>query len=167
MAADNEDLFVALTECHFMNPQTMSEIAYYPQMKRWSDSVDGVLRAWAGRDLASEWPHPLAEELIKYATRRGLVGQEEGDRVIIEVREAAHRRAGLGVSGAVLEDDAHAALGLVGGQRGGVIGQAGEAVGLEAEPLDAELLGELRRGACAHEAVELGDAARQRPVDAR
>jgi len=66
MAADNEDLFVALTECHFMNPQTMSEIAYYPQMKRWSDSVDGVLRAWAGRDLASEWPHPLAEELIKY-----------------------------------------------------------------------------------------------------
>ena len=64
--ASNEDLFVALTECHFMNPQTMSEIAYYPQMKRWSDSVDGVLRAWAGRDLASEWPHPLAAELIGY-----------------------------------------------------------------------------------------------------
>ena len=64
--ASNEDLFVALTECHFMNPQTMSGIAYYPQMKRWSDSVDGVLRAWAGRDLASEWPHPLASELIRY-----------------------------------------------------------------------------------------------------
>ncbi|MBK8990838.1 MAG: amidohydrolase family protein [Gammaproteobacteria bacterium] len=62
----NEDLFVALTECHFMNTQTMSEIAYYPAMKRWNDSVDGVLRAWAGRDLASEWPHPLAEALIGY-----------------------------------------------------------------------------------------------------
>jgi hypothetical protein len=24
------DYFVALTECHFMNPQTMSEIDYYP-----------------------------------------------------------------------------------------------------------------------------------------
>ena len=42
----NEDLFVALTECHFMNPQTMSEIDYYPGVQRWWGSVDGVMRAW-------------------------------------------------------------------------------------------------------------------------
>ena len=62
----NEDFFVALTECHFMNPQTMSEIDYYPGVQRWWGSVDGVMRAWSGRDLTGEWPHPLAEELIKY-----------------------------------------------------------------------------------------------------
>ena len=26
------DYFVALTECHFMNPQTMSEITYFPNV---------------------------------------------------------------------------------------------------------------------------------------
>ncbi len=62
----DQDYFVALTECHFMNPQTMSEIGYYPGMARWWASVDGVMRAWSGRDLSGEWPHPLAEELIKY-----------------------------------------------------------------------------------------------------
>ena len=31
----DQDYFVALTECHFMNPQTMSEIGYYPGMARW------------------------------------------------------------------------------------------------------------------------------------
>ena len=35
----NEDFFVALTECHFMNPQTMSEIDYYPNVQRWWGSV--------------------------------------------------------------------------------------------------------------------------------
>ena len=34
--------------------------------QRWWTSVDGVMRAWSGRDLTGEWPHPLAEELIKY-----------------------------------------------------------------------------------------------------
>ena len=58
--------FVALSECHFMNPGTLAEVAYYPNNQRWWDSVDGVMRAWSGRDLTGEWPHPLAEELIKY-----------------------------------------------------------------------------------------------------
>lgn len=61
-----QDYFVALTECHFMNPQTMSEIDYFPNVQRWWGSVDGVMRAWSGRDLQGEWPHPIAEELIKY-----------------------------------------------------------------------------------------------------
>jgi predicted TIM-barrel fold metal-dependent hydrolase len=62
----NQEHFVALSECHFMNPVTMSEITYYPNTQRWWASVDGVMRAWSGRDLSGEWPHPVAEELIKY-----------------------------------------------------------------------------------------------------
>ncbi len=67
-----KDFFVALTECHFMNPQTMSEIDYYPGVQRWWGSVDGVMRAWSGRDLTGEWPHPLASELIKYMDEAGV-----------------------------------------------------------------------------------------------
>ena len=70
-----KDHFVALTECHFMNPQTMSEIAYYPNVQRWWGSVDGVMRAWAGRDLTSEdaeWPQPIASELIKHMDQAGV-----------------------------------------------------------------------------------------------
>jgi predicted TIM-barrel fold metal-dependent hydrolase len=66
---------VALSECHFLNPQTMVEIGYYPNTSRWWASVNGVMRAWAGRDLTSEdaeWPHPIASELIKYMDEAGV-----------------------------------------------------------------------------------------------
>jgi hypothetical protein len=66
------DHFVALSECHFMNPVTMAEITYYPNCQRWWASVDGVMRAWSGRDLTGEWPHPIAEELIKYMDEAGV-----------------------------------------------------------------------------------------------
>ncbi|MBW2270861.1 MAG: amidohydrolase family protein [Deltaproteobacteria bacterium] len=46
------DYFVALTECHFINPDAMKEISYYPGFSRWYQSVDGVLRAWSGHTLA-------------------------------------------------------------------------------------------------------------------
>ncbi|MBW2286705.1 MAG: amidohydrolase family protein [Deltaproteobacteria bacterium] len=68
----SSDHFVALSECHFMNPGTLQEIAYYPNTERWWASVDGVMRAWSGRDLTGEWPHPLAEELIKYMDEAGV-----------------------------------------------------------------------------------------------
>jgi len=67
--------FVALSECHFMNPQTLEEINYYPNVQRWWDSVNGVMRAWADRNLTdedSEWPAPVAEELIKYMDIAGV-----------------------------------------------------------------------------------------------
>ena len=67
-----KDYFIALTEFHFMSPQTLSEIGYYPQMKQFHDSVNGVLRAWAGRDLDSPWPQPIASELIKYMDQVGV-----------------------------------------------------------------------------------------------
>jgi predicted TIM-barrel fold metal-dependent hydrolase len=53
----------------------MAEIGYYPNTSRWWASVDGVMRAWAGRDLTSEdssWPHPIASELIKYMDEAGV-----------------------------------------------------------------------------------------------
>jgi urease accessory protein UreF len=55
-----------------------------------ADALLNIIRAAA---RVGEFQLADAEELIKYATRRGLVGQEEGDRVLIEVREAAVRRA--------------------------------------------------------------------------
>jgi predicted TIM-barrel fold metal-dependent hydrolase len=70
--SDDPNHFVALSECHFMNPGTLAEVAYYPDNQRWWDSVDGVMRAWSGRDLTGEWPHPLAEELIKYMDEAGV-----------------------------------------------------------------------------------------------
>ena len=81
----NEDSFVALSECHFMNPQTLAETNYYPNTQRWWTSVDGVMRAWSGRDLTGEWPHPLAEELIKYMDEARVDVREETS---IEVPEA-------------------------------------------------------------------------------
>ena len=68
----DQDYFVALTECHFMNPQTMSEIDYYPGVQRWWGSVDGVMRAWSGRDLQGEWPEPTANGLKPEMDRAGV-----------------------------------------------------------------------------------------------
>ncbi len=55
-----------------------------------ADALLNIIRAAA---RIGEFQLADAEELIKYATRRGLVGNEEGDRVLVEVREAAQRRA--------------------------------------------------------------------------
>ncbi len=63
----SDDHFVAMTEFHFLNPETMAEIAnYYPNTKRWWDSVAGVMRAWAGPDGLKGFEPPIAETLIKY-----------------------------------------------------------------------------------------------------
>ena len=62
----NEDSFVALSECHFMNPQTLAETNYYPDTQRWWTSVDGVMRAWSGRDLTGEWPADSDAELTVF-----------------------------------------------------------------------------------------------------
>lgn len=55
-----------------------------------ADALLNVIRAGA---RIGDFQLADAEELIKYATRRGLVGNDEGDRVLAEVREAAVRRA--------------------------------------------------------------------------
>ena len=71
----NKDYFVALSECHFMNPESMHEMAYYPGFERWWKSIDGVMRSWAGgRDLAggAAMPEPRAHDLIKYMDQFGV-----------------------------------------------------------------------------------------------
>jgi predicted TIM-barrel fold metal-dependent hydrolase len=62
-----DDHFVALSECHFLNMDTMAELSnYYPNTKRWWYSVQGVLRAWSGVDPAVKRRPPIAETLIDY-----------------------------------------------------------------------------------------------------
>ena len=69
-----EDYFVALSECHFMNEASMGEISYYPGFERWWKSIDGVMRAWADRDLhgGGAMPPPRAHALIKYMDEAGM-----------------------------------------------------------------------------------------------
>ena len=55
-----------------------------------ADALLNVIRAAA---RIGEFQLADAEELIRYATRRGLVGNDEGERVLAEVKEAALRRA--------------------------------------------------------------------------
>jgi hypothetical protein len=55
-----------------------------------ADALLNVIRAGA---RVGDFQLADAEELIRYATRRGLVGNDEGERVLAEVRGAAQRRA--------------------------------------------------------------------------
>lgn len=55
-----------------------------------ADALGNVIRA--GARLA-EFNVQDAEELVRYAARRGLLGQEEGDRLLVEVHAAEQRRA--------------------------------------------------------------------------
>ena len=55
-----------------------------------ADALGNVIRAAA---RLAEFNVQDAEELIRYATRRGLLGQEEGDRLLVEVHAAEQRRA--------------------------------------------------------------------------
>ncbi len=72
--AENTDYFVALSECHLLNQQAVMEMAYFPEFQRWWQSVDGVMRAWAGRSLmgGGEMPEPNAASLIKYMDEAGV-----------------------------------------------------------------------------------------------
>jgi len=54
-----------------------------------ADALSNVIRAAA---RLSEFNVADADELVKYATRRGLLGQEEGDGVLQEVHAAEQRR---------------------------------------------------------------------------
>jgi len=67
-----KDFFVAMTEFHFMNLQTMSEIGYYPGMHHFHSSVSGVLRAWSGRSMDDPWPSPVASELAPYMDKANV-----------------------------------------------------------------------------------------------
>ncbi|MGH7528300.1 MAG: hypothetical protein ACREMX_16525 [Gemmatimonadales bacterium] len=54
-----------------------------------ADALGSVIRAAA---RLTEFNLADAEELVRYATRRGLLGQEEGDRLLAEVHAAQQKR---------------------------------------------------------------------------
>lgn len=54
-----------------------------------ADALGNVIRA--GARLA-DFNIADADELVKYATRRGLLGQDEGDRLLAEVHAAEQKR---------------------------------------------------------------------------
>lgn len=54
-----------------------------------ADALGSVIRAAA---RVSEFNVADAEELVRYATRRGLLGNEEGDRLLSEVHAAQQKR---------------------------------------------------------------------------
>jgi polyhydroxyalkanoate synthesis regulator phasin len=53
-----------------------------------ADALIKAMRAAAG--LAELTPED-AEELVRYAVRRGLIGPDEGDRVLVEVQDGLRR----------------------------------------------------------------------------
>ncbi|HXE58459.1 MAG TPA: hypothetical protein VNK43_10705 [Gemmatimonadales bacterium] len=55
-----------------------------------ADALISVIRSAA---RLSELQVADAEELIRYAVRRGLIGAEEGERTLAEVQDALRRRA--------------------------------------------------------------------------
>lgn len=54
-----------------------------------ADALVNTIRAAA---RIGEFAPADAEELVRYAVRRGLLGSEEGDRVLADVQEAQRKR---------------------------------------------------------------------------
>ena len=54
-----------------------------------ADALGNVIRAAA---RLTEFNVADADELVRYATRRGLLGQDEGDRLLAEVHAAEQKR---------------------------------------------------------------------------
>src|SRR4029077_17860834 len=57
-----------------------------------SPVAGALVRAIRGAAGMGEFAVDDAEELIRYAVRRGLIGPEEGDRVLADVQGALKRR---------------------------------------------------------------------------
>ena len=57
-----------------------------------SPVADALIKAMRGAVGLAEFEADDAEELIRYAVRRGLIGADEGDRVLAEVQDALGKR---------------------------------------------------------------------------
>lgn len=57
-----------------------------------SPVADALVRAIRGAAGLGEFTLDDAEELVRYAVRRGLIGPEEGDRVLAEAEGALETR---------------------------------------------------------------------------
>ena len=57
-----------------------------------SPVADALVRAIKGAAGIGEFTAEDAEELIRYAVRRGLIGSDEGERVLAEAQDALKTR---------------------------------------------------------------------------
>jgi hypothetical protein len=65
-----------------------------------SPVADALVRAIRGAAGVGEFTIEDAEELVRYAVRRGLIGADEGDRVLADIGEPlkAKRKAARGAT---------------------------------------------------------------------
>src|SRR5438034_9511439 len=59
-----------------------------------ADALIKAMRAAAG---LADFTSDDAEELVRYAVRRGLIGPDEGDRVLAEVQEGLRKKKPVAV----------------------------------------------------------------------
>ena len=57
-----------------------------------SPVADALIKAMRGAAGIGDFAPEDAEELVRYAVRRGLIGADEGDRVLVEVQDALRAR---------------------------------------------------------------------------
>jgi len=78
-----------------------------------SPVADALVRAIRAASGIGEFTAEDAEELVRYAVRRGLIGADEGDRVLVEVHEAlkAKRKAARGAKAPVKKPKAASSKG--------------------------------------------------------
>src|SRR5882672_3239430 len=62
-----------------------------------SPVADALIKAMRGAAGLAEFEVEDAEELIRYAVRRGLIGPDEGDRVLAEVQEGLRKKKPVAV----------------------------------------------------------------------
>jgi polyhydroxyalkanoate synthesis regulator phasin len=57
-----------------------------------SPVADALIKAMRGAAGLADFTTEDAEELVRYAVRRGLIGPDEGDKVLSEVQEGLRKR---------------------------------------------------------------------------
>ncbi len=62
-----------------------------------SPVADALIKAMRGAVGLADFTAEDAEELVRYAVRRGLIGPDEGDKVLSEVQEGLRKRKPLSV----------------------------------------------------------------------
>jgi polyhydroxyalkanoate synthesis regulator phasin len=62
-----------------------------------SPVADALIKAMRGAAGLADFTFEDAEELVRYAVRRGLIGPDEGDRVLAEVQEGLRKKKPVAV----------------------------------------------------------------------
>ena len=62
-----------------------------------SPVADALIKAMRGAAGLADFTPEDAEELVRYGVRRGLIGPDEGDRVLTEVQEGLKKKKPLPV----------------------------------------------------------------------